>query len=244
MQRASTRRLAVCAAVILTGASGASGEDIRSRFRRGTPALRPVSENIQEAPPKSPSQFNPDPGVWRDPGLSANPKDPLLFPETPIVPGSLKLPRGRVIGHDPIRKTFTYNSYPMGREGLGLLPDTKGVPNRWMLPFPHWQRYRDPSTETPYAYDTPRLWDPYRQSKLKGDVPIIGQDIFLNLTAKNSALFGVAALTPLGTGSLRASNSEKFFAVRLRKMSCPMIGTSPLSLLWRYGSHSLGVSYA
>src|SRR6185436_19805548 len=61
---------------------------------------------------------------------------------------------------------------------------------------------------------------------------------------KNSALPGVAVLTPLGTGSLRASKSEKFFAVRLRKMSCPMIGTSPLSLLCRYGSQSLGVSYA
>ncbi len=32
-------------------------------------------------------------------------------------------------------------------------------------------------------YDTPRLWDPYKQSVLKGDVPVMGQDIFLSLSA-------------------------------------------------------------
>jgi hypothetical protein len=203
--------VAVCALAILSGASGASGEDTHPSFRKGTPALRPTATSVQEEPPKAPSQFNPDPGVWNDPALSTNPKDPLLFPDTPIVPSSLNLPRGRVLGHDPVKKTFTYNSYPMGREGLGLLPNTKEVPNRWMIPFPHWQRYRDPSTETPYAYDTPRLWDPYRQSKLKGDVPSIGQDIFLNLTAKNFSLFEARKL-PVPSGvSTATPNSAEFF---------------------------------
>ena len=205
------QRIAVCASAILFTASGSKAENPRPRFRGGSPALRPVSGNIQEEPPKSPAQFNPDPGVWNEPGLSANPNDPLLFPETPILPGGLKLPRGSVLGHDPIRKTFTYNSYPLGREGLGLLPNSKGVANRWMLPFPHWQRYRDPSTETPYSYDTPKLWDPYRQSKLKGDVPIIGQDIFLNLTAKNFALYEARKLPTSSGVSTATPGSAEFF---------------------------------
>ncbi|MEO6751859.1 MAG: hypothetical protein ABIP85_08775, partial [Chthoniobacteraceae bacterium] len=149
--------------------------------------------------------------MWNQPAQTIAPNDLLLFPEDAVLPGTLKLPRGDVIGHDPIRKTFTYPSYPMGREGLGLLPHAKGVPNRWLVPFPHWQRYRDASTETPYMYDTPRLWHPYRQSKLKGDVPIFGQDIFLNLTAKNFSLFEARKL-PVPSGvSASTPNSAEFF---------------------------------
>ena len=211
MNHASARRLGICAAVILFGAAVAGGEEKRPRFRGGTPALRSSAANVQEEPPKAPAEFNPDPGAWKQPGLSVNPGDPLLFPETPIFPGSLKLPRGLVLGHDPIKKTFTYNSYPLGREGLGLLPNSEAVPNRWQLSIPRWQRYRDPSTETPYTYDTPKLWDPYRQSKLKGDVPIIGQDIFLSLTAKNFSMFEARKL-PVGSGvSAATPNSSDFF---------------------------------
>ena len=167
--------------------------------------------NAQGQPPRSPAGFNPDPGMWDQPALRTDPANLLLFPEESVLPGTLKLPRGNVIGHDPINKTFTYPSYPLGREGLGLLPHAKGVPNRWLVPFPHWQRYRDASTETPYMYDTPRLWHPYYQSKLKGDVPIIGQDIFLNLTAKNFALFEMRKL-PVPSGvSTSTPNSAEFF---------------------------------
>ncbi len=209
-RRALARPFAVCAAAIWTAASSADGAEAKPRFRKGAPALRPTAENVQEVPPKSPGQFNPDPGAWNDLTPSLDLSDRLLFPESPI-PDSLKLPRGRVVGHDPVEKTFTYNSYPLGREGLGLLPNSEGVPNRWLLPFPHWQRYQDPSTETPYAYDTPKLWHPYKQSKLKGDVPIIGQDIFLNITAKNFSLFEMRKL-PVPSGvSTATANSAEFY---------------------------------
>ena len=161
--------------------------------------------------PRSPAGFNPDPGMWDEPALKIDPNSLLLFPEESVLPGTLKLPRGDVIGHDPINKTFTYPSYPLGREGLGLLPHAKGVPNRWLIPFPHWQRYRDASTETPYTYDTPRLWHPYLQSKWKGDLPIFGQDIFFNLTAKNFSLFEMRKLpVPSGVSTV-FPNSAEFF---------------------------------
>ena len=74
-----------------------------------------------------------------------------------------------------------YEAYPESEQGAGLLPGSQPVTNRWFIGFGRWKRYADPSTETPYQSDL-RLWHPYLQSKFKGDAPIIGQDIFLNLT--------------------------------------------------------------
>jgi hypothetical protein len=216
--RDSARWLIAGAALLLLGTTSARADDARPPFHNGSPVLRPFFAhdqdgrvNVQRDPPKSPTEFNPDPGAWDQPAQPADSDRLLLFPEAPILPDSLKLPRGAVLGADPIRKTFTYRSYPLGREGLGLLPNAEGVPNRWLLPFPHWQRYRDPSTETPYMYDTPQLWHPYRQSTLKGDVPIIGQDIFLNITAKNFSLFEARKLpVPSGVSTASADSSEFF----------------------------------
>ncbi len=206
-----------CASLVGLGIAGVSGADERLKFRKSSPELRSaatadgdLANGLGELP-RSPAAFNPDPGMWDQPALKMDPNSLLLFPEESVLPGTLKLPRGDVIGHDPINKTFTYPSYPQGREGLGLLPHAKGVPNRWLIPFPHWQRYRDMSTETPYQYDTPRLWHPYEQSKLKGDVPVIGQDIFMDLTAKNFSLFEMRKL-PVPSGvSTAYPNSAEFF---------------------------------
>ncbi|MHA3770854.1 hypothetical protein ACXR0O_04880 [Verrucomicrobiota bacterium sgz303538] len=136
--------------------------------------------------------------------------DQPLFGSEPL-PDDLKLPRKRVRGRLPIDKTWDYPEYPLGREGLGFPPHHQAVPNRWFLNFPQWRRYHDPSIETPYAYETPRLWHPYEQSTLKGDVPIIGEDLFLNLTAKNFSLFEFRQL-PVASGvSTAQPNSAEFF---------------------------------
>lgn len=123
----------------------------------------------------------------------------------------MRLPRGAVLGRDPMKKTFTYREYPLGREGLGLLPNSRAVPNRWQLPFPRWTRYHDPSHETPYMYETPKLWHPYEQSLLKGDLPIIGQEVFTNITAKNFSLFEYRRLpVPSGVSAAQPNSSEFF----------------------------------
>jgi hypothetical protein len=217
-------RWPICAGLlaVLFGVSPTfAASPLRAKFRQAKAGLR---VDLPETPPQAPAQFNPDPGAWNAPGqpplgAPADPYDLPLFPPIPemppeaarAVPRSLALPRRAVLGLDPVRKTFHYQSYPLGREGLGYLPNARGVPNRWLLPFPHWQRYRDPSTETPYMYDTPLLWHPYRQSTLKGDIPIIGQDIFLNLTAKNFTLIEGRKL-PVGSGISGAlPNNGEFF---------------------------------
>jgi hypothetical protein len=127
------------------------------------------------------------------------------------VPQGLGLPRRHAYSPAVHDIAWAYPEYPMGRAGEGLPPGARGVPNRWALNFPHWQRYQDPSTETPYQYETPRLWHPYQQSRLKGDVPIIGEDIFLNIFAKNFTLFEARAIpTPSGVSSALPNGGEFF----------------------------------
>jgi hypothetical protein len=194
---------------------------------------------VQESPPKAPKKsgkaagFNPDPGGvtpdprvdWDMPGMpdALSPTTAgaygSLFPESsypdgeypPLIPSDLKLPRRKVKGQTPVRRTWEYPEYYRHDAGYGRWKHSEPMPNRWEITPPHWQRYMDPSTETPYMYDTPRLWHPYEQSRLKGDVPVIGQDIFLNVTAKNFSIFEKRKL-PVPSGvSTAASNSSEFF---------------------------------
>ena len=64
----------------------------------------------------------------------------------------------------------------------------------------------------PYEVDvTGSLWDPYNQNILKGDRPIIGNDIFLNLGATVDTLLEYRKLpTPCGVSAARP-NCEEFF---------------------------------
>ncbi|MCS7048194.1 MAG: hypothetical protein NZ483_02710 [Verrucomicrobiae bacterium] len=76
-------------------------------------------------------------------------------------------------------------------EPVRLPAHTEAVPDRWRIPIGVWQRYDHPAsrgTETPYQTG-PRTWHPYLQSLLKGDFPIWGQDVFLNLTVFNITEF-------------------------------------------------------
>ena len=53
------------------------------------------------------------------------------------------------------------------------------------------------------------LWHPYKQSLLKGDAPIIGQDIFLDLTLSSESDFeGKRIPTPSGISAARPDSAE------------------------------------
>ena len=166
--------------------------------------------------PQSPSQFNPDPGASRD-FEPEEPPDlfPPILPQLPqygeeALPRSLQLPRKGVREMVPRRRKLEYETYPQSEEGEGLLPDSEPLPNRWYIGFGRWKRYADPSTETTYQSDL-HLWHPYLQSKLKGDAPIIGQDIFLNLTLEDFAQGETRRLpTPSGVSAARPNSSEFF----------------------------------
>ncbi len=78
--------------------------------------------------------------------------------------------------------------------------DTVPVPDRWRIPFPD------------YPVNQPgRLLDPYLQNTLKGDYPILGQDVFLLLTGRTDTTFESRRLpTPSGVSTAH-TNSPDFF---------------------------------
>jgi hypothetical protein len=166
------------------------------------------STNSQPATPQD-TTYNPDPGAYKKttqtpfyeppPGTPADyglERDPLL-----------DLPHDPLIDIHPVKKVFQNRQYPEEQ----LPPGTMGVPDRWNLDIPVWMRYNSPERETPYMYNTPRLWDPYKQSVLKGDVPILGQDIFLSLTGTSFTSYEARDVpVPSGVSTNRASSSEFF----------------------------------
>jgi len=217
--------LSLIADILADGDAPEQNESLRLRdlgHQRLTVAQIPwLAQNEQTEttpePPLPPSQFNPDPGA---PNESIPVEPPSLFP--PVIPPlpqygeealprSLELPRKGVREVVPRRRKLPYESYPEAQTGEGLLPDSEPVPNRWFIGFGRWKRYADPSTETPYQPGALKLWHPYLQSTLKGDSPIIGQDIFLNLTLSDFFQFEARRLpTPSGVSSARPNSSEFF----------------------------------
>jgi hypothetical protein len=83
--------------------------------------------------------------------------------------------------------------YPLSLQGQGYPAYAKPVPNRWTdAHFVPWKRYTSGDinpNETPFAYSSPEMWHWYRQSRLKGDLPIHGQDWFLALSLSSETLF-------------------------------------------------------
>jgi hypothetical protein len=82
--------------------------------------------------------------------------------------------------------------------------------DRWRLQFPLWQRYpADQEGEYPFVRN--RGLDPYDQNVLKGDLPVIGDDIFVVLTAISETPFEYRKVpTPSGVSTER-EGSEEFF---------------------------------
>lgn len=70
------------------------------------------------------------------------------------------------------------------------LPDFEPLEDRWRLGFPLWDRYgRGHPRLDDYPYVPGNILNPYRQNVLKGDYPIFGQQVFLNLTLQSKSIF-------------------------------------------------------
>ncbi|MEJ0088155.1 MAG: hypothetical protein WDM80_00130 [Limisphaerales bacterium] len=143
--------------------------------------------------------------------LFNEPSAPPLF-TPPLVPAGLALPRANLPLDEMVPPTNApasgYGSEPL-TNGLALPRENTRrelkidqdfgqpkyalrkfdypsnsvpVPDRWRVGFVPWNRYTSVVSEQPYETPTPNLWSPYGQSVLRGDLPILGQDIFLDLT--------------------------------------------------------------
>jgi hypothetical protein len=104
---------------------------------------------------------------------------PLNYGYEPLPPGQ-ELPRQDVRRDLRIDEKWHVPDY---LTNLDVYPtNSVPTPDRWRIGFEPWRRYTQGVVEQPYETPNPLLWHPYKQSLLKGDLPVIGQDIFLNLT--------------------------------------------------------------
>ena len=81
-------------------------------------------------------------------------------------------------------------------------------PDRWLITMPDWNRY---GTGGEHPYVRGSKWDPFNRNKWKGDVPIIGQQIFLNFTGISDTFLDFRRLpTPSNISTARPGSSEFF----------------------------------
>src|SRR6185295_6347490 len=67
-------------------------------------------------------------------------------------------------------------------------PDRHEVRDRWRVGFPEYDRYGDRGGRgRDIPFKKGRWWDPYDQSVLKGDYPIIGNKTFFVLSATDTS---------------------------------------------------------
>ena len=155
--------------------------------------------------PTAPAQFQ-EPVI---PPELALPRQPVrlneIAPPSPPVPthyglepltNGLALPREDTWRNVKIPPDFGVPQYTL--QSGDYPSNSVPVPDRWRLGFVPWKRYNAGVVDQPYETPTPYLWDPYQQSVLKGDLPVIGQDIFLDLTASAET---VTDFTKVPTGS-------------------------------------------
>jgi Carboxypeptidase regulatory-like domain len=84
----------------------------------------------------------------------------------------------------------------------------KPQPDRWDVQMPKWDRYGR-GGEVPYVKG--RWWDPFDRNKLKGDQPIIGQRVFLNVSASSDTFFDGRCLPTPSNVSAAQPGSSAFF---------------------------------
>ena len=127
------------------------------------------------------------------------------------LPAEQSLPRNGTIRNLPAPTHF--GSHGLHRDHHATLPPhTASKNDRYRVGFMPWRRYTGGRLEEqPFGYPDPELWHWYRQSRLKGDLPIIGQDIFLNLTAFSQTLFEARRVPTPSMISAAVPGQSEFF---------------------------------
>ena len=191
--------------------------DPGATFRKPPAKVEPFFQNeFGLLPPVKEEEFPPELQLPRGP-LRSNQLTPVEPPPaaprygSEPLPDNLKLPRPNARANEPIPTQFRPQDYPLSRAGEGVPPNTEPVPDRWRVKFVPWRRYTTGEGDSPYLTASTGLWRPYEQSILKGDAPVIGQDIFLNLAAGSQTELEFRRLpTPSGVSSAHAGGAEFF----------------------------------
>ncbi len=83
------------------------------------------------------------------------------------------------------------------------------TPDRWNVAMPEWNRYGR-GGEYPYVRAS-HWWDPFNRNRLKGDLPIFGQQTFLNITATSDTTLDERRVPSSSNISSAQPGSSDFF---------------------------------
>jgi len=103
-----------------------------------------------------------------------------------------------------------------GPSGIRSVPpqsaqDFVPIEDRWRIGMPSWDRYPGASFEQDHPFEQGAWWNPYSQNVLKGDYPILGQEIFMILQLTSDTLIeGRSFPIPAGI-STSDRREEEFF---------------------------------
>ena len=191
------------------GAAQATLSATEPSFFSGTDALAAPAAAPAEAPP---------PSLARGPlervqiqAQAAAPAEAAAYGSGPL-PDALRLPRAQVREDRYVPGNWTAPDAYQGSEPGGSFPGAAQVPDRWHVGFVPWRRYTAGDTdEMPYFHSDPAFWHYYRQSTLKGDRPVKGQDLFLRLTASAAVTGEDRALPVPSLDSAARAQSSDFY---------------------------------
>jgi hypothetical protein len=206
------RRLFACALVVLLAPAWANAQGSRATIAgtvkdsRGTVLARvTVTIRNKEADLERPAVTAPD-GTFAVGGLAPGTYEVVI--EDP--------------GYAPYRQQVTVKAGERTALDVTMrftIPDFVPVPDRWRLTFPQWDRYQNQDGEYPYVRN--RGFSPYEQNVLKGDLPVMGDDVFMILTFVSDTPLEYRLLpTPSGASSERAG-SEEFFGDGVQYAALP-----------------------
>lgn len=178
-----------------------------SRSRRRRPAEQPP----EPAAPASSEQGDEDGDASPDDAGAAEPAGAEPMPSA--VPIDPRMPTDTLgfAGDSPYRLGGPMHVVPR---------PTVALPDRWRIGWPSWDRYarqapHDPfitnvtGGDSPYTLGNPV--NPYDRNVLKGDYPVIGDDVFLNLTAVSDLFVQYRDLpTPSGVSASGAGSFDFF----------------------------------
>lgn len=112
----------------------------------------------------------------------------------------------------PERKPVGAAGEPSVKSEPQTQPDRREARDRWRIGFPEYDRYGDKGARgRDLPFNKGHWYDPYHQSKIKGDYPIIGNKTFMILSAVDS--IGVElrrAPTPSDVSSVSPGSAEFF----------------------------------
>jgi hypothetical protein len=110
------------------------------------------------------------------------------------------------------RKPLGNAGEPSVRSEPQTQTDRREIRDRWRIGFPEYDRYGDKGARgRDIPFKKGRWYDPYNQSWLKGDYPIIGNKVFMILSAVSSTGVELRRTpTPSDVSSARAGSGEFF----------------------------------